>query len=91
MHLRWTEAAAVDLERIADYLFEQTPLHASRIVNEIYDAPTKLLGFPAMGRPGRAEGTRELILAPLPYLIVYSASNDTVHIVRILHGAQKWP
>ena len=32
MHLRWTEVAAADLERIADYLFVQVPdpdpLHA---------------------------------------------------------------
>lgn len=39
MQLRWTEAAAADLERIADYLFAQAPDIASRLVRSIYDAP----------------------------------------------------
>jgi addiction module RelE/StbE family toxin len=91
MQLRWTEAATEDMERIADYLIEQFPLHAPRIVNEIYEAATKRLSFPAMGRPGRAEDTRELILAPMPYLIIYTITSETIHIVRILHGAQRWP
>ena len=91
MQLRWTEAATEDLERIADYLFAETPLHAARIVTDIYESPSKLLNFPALGRPGKAEGTRELVLNALLYLIVYSISADTVLIHRILHGAQKWP
>jgi toxin ParE1/3/4 len=49
------------------------------------------MNFPHRGRPGKKEGTRELVLSPLPYLVVYGISGDAVHIVRVLHGAQKWP
>ncbi|HEV2647379.1 MAG TPA: type II toxin-antitoxin system RelE/ParE family toxin [Acidobacteriaceae bacterium] len=91
IELRWTNAAVTDLERIADYLFEQTPEHASRIVRAIYDAPLKLREFPGLGRPGKVDGTRELILTSLPYLLVYVQAGDIIHLVRILHGAQKWP
>ena len=91
IELRWTEEAAADLERIADYLFEQTPLHAARLVRAIYDAPTKLVDFPGIGRPGKLKGTRELVLSALPYLVVYVHQGDFIHITRILHGAQKWP
>jgi addiction module RelE/StbE family toxin len=91
MRLRWTEEAAADLERIADYLFENTPLHAARIVRTLYESPSRLLTFPELGRRGKAEGTRELVLTPLPYILVYTLSGDIVHIARILHGAQKWP
>ncbi len=91
MELRWTEEAAADLERIADYLFEHSPGRAAQIVLAIYEAPTKLLAFPAFGRPGRKEGTRELVLPSLPYLVVYTLTGETIHIARILHGAQKWP
>ena len=91
MQLRWTEEAEADLRRIADYLFEQTPEHAPRIVQAIYDAPARLLTFPALGRPGKKQGTRELVLTSLPYLVVYTLTGDTIHIARILHGAQKWP
>jgi toxin ParE1/3/4 len=55
----------------------------------IYESPRQLLTFPALGRPGKVEGTRELVLAPLPYVLVYVFDGEIIH--RILHGAQKWP
>ena len=91
MELRWSEAAAEDLERIADYLFENTPFHASRILRTVYESPNQLLSFPSLGRPGKKEGTRELVLTPLPYVIVYVIGEEVIHVARILHGAQKWP
>jgi toxin ParE1/3/4 len=91
MHLRWSEEAADDLERITNYLFEETPQHAPELVRAIYDAPKALLSFPYRGRPGKKEGTRELVLSPLPYIVVYRVAGDAIHIVRLLHGAQKWP
>ena len=60
MELRWTEDAADDLERIADYLFKNAPEHAADIVRRLYDAPSALLTFPHRGRPGRKPETREL-------------------------------
>jgi toxin ParE1/3/4 len=91
MELRWTEAAAQDLEHIANYLFEHVPAYAAELVRQIYDAPFALLTFPHRGRPGRKTGTRELVLSPLPYIVVYQIAGSVIHIVRILHGAQKWP
>jgi toxin ParE1/3/4 len=91
IELRWTDAAAADLERIADYLFEHSPEHAACVVRAIYDAPAKLREFPGVGRPGKVNDTRELVLTALPYLVVYIHTGDVIHIARILHGAQKWP
>ena len=91
MELRWTEEAARDLERIADYLFERAPERAADLIRQIYDSPSALLSFPHRGRLGRKTGTRDLVLSPLPYIVVYRISGDVIHIVRILHGAQKWP
>ena len=91
MHLRWTEAAASDLERIADYLFSHAPDRAPRLIRSIYEAPETLLSFPHRGRPGKKAGTRELVLSPLPWIVVYTVRDDLVHVVRILHGAQRWP
>ena len=88
MHLRWTEAAAADLER---YLFSHAPDRAPRLVRSIYDAPETLLSFPHRGRPGKKVGTRELVLSPLPWVVVYTVRDDVVHVGRILHGAQRWP
>lgn len=91
MQLRWTSTAAEDLENIANYLFEKTPENAPRLIREIYDAPRALKSFPNRGRAGKKEGTRELVLPSLPYVIVYLVRGDTVHIVRVLHSSQDWP
>ena len=88
MELRWTEKAADDLERITDYLFEKTPERAAELVRSIYAAPTALLTFPRRGRPGKRVGTRELVLTPLPYILVYRITGNVIQIARILHGAQ---
>ena len=68
MELRWTQEAAGELELIADYLFEHTPDHAERLVRTLYEAPGTLLTFPNRGRPGKKEGTRELVTSLLPYI-----------------------
>ena len=57
----------------------------------VYHAPGLLLEFPNRGRPGKKEGTRELVLSPLPYLVVYAVHGDVIFVVRILHRAQQWP
>lgn len=33
-------------------------------------------------------GTRELILADYPYILVYTADKDTVTVVAVFHGAR---
>jgi toxin ParE1/3/4 len=91
MELRWTEEAAADLENITNYLFQNAPERAAELVRGIYNAPSTLLKFPDCGRRGKKEGTRELILSPLPYILVYRITGNVIHIARILHGAQKWP
>jgi hypothetical protein len=39
----------------------------------------------------KKEGTRELVMSPLPYIVVYDVREDATYVVRILHGAQQWP
>jgi plasmid stabilization system protein ParE len=87
--IRWTDRAA-DLKTIADYLFERSPRHAARTVNSIYESASSLVDLPLRGRQ-KKKGTRELVLAPLPYVSIYRIHRDAIHIVKILDGAQKWP
>ena len=91
MQLCWTEEAADDLDHIAGYLLTHTPSRAQDLIRTVYDAPSDLLTFPNRGRQGKKEGTRELVLSPLPYIVVYKVLGDIIFVVRILHGAQKWP
>jgi toxin ParE1/3/4 len=91
MRVRWTADAADDLERISDYIAEDRPVTARRIALDIIRSVDALDTFPNRGRPGRVEGTRELVLAPLPFVAVYEVHGDEVQVLRLLHGAQKWP
>ena len=90
MQLRWTMVAADDLEGIAEYLYEKSPQSAAQLIRKIYEAPSNLRSYPNLGRSGKKDGTRELVLAPLPYVVVYQIVDDVVYILRILHGAQDW-
>lgn len=68
--VRWAEEAAADLENITNHLFQTTPERAAELVRGIYNAPFALLTFPYRGRRGRKEGTSELVLSPLPWIVV---------------------
>jgi toxin ParE1/3/4 len=93
MKVRWSPDAADDLESIVDYIHGDNPSAARRVTETIYDRADSLAASPYKGRRGRVEGTRELVLAPLPFLIVYRVLDhtDAVEIVNIIHGARNWP
>lgn len=88
MKIRWTTAAADDLERISEYIAEDSPEAALKIARTIFSRIEELSTFPRLGRNGREEGTREFVLAPLPYIAVYRVTKDVVEILHFYHGAQ---
>ena len=90
MRIRWTVPAADDLQNIKDYLQRNHPHFAEPTVRAIYQRIRLLKTLPNQGRPGHRSGTRELALAPLPYVVVYSVKADAVEILHIYHGAQDW-
>jgi toxin ParE1/3/4 len=91
MRLRWTPAAANDLESIRDYLVLHLPSFTQSTIIEIYQAILALRSTPFRGRAGREEGTRELVLPRLPYVVVYRVKENDVEILHIYHGAQHRP
>src|SRR3984893_10319060 len=46
---------------------------------------------PEMGRPGRVPGTRELVIPKTPFIVLYRLVGNTVQILRVFHGARRWP
>jgi len=91
MKIRWSPEAAADFAGIIEYIHKQNPSASDRIAHSIYDSVTSLQSFPNRGRTGRIDDTRELVLAPLPFILVYQVKRRTVEIVRVLHGSQRWP
>lgn len=91
MRLRWTQPAARDLTRICDFLQEQGAAIARAVALAIYERVRILSEFPQAGRAGRKQGTRELVLARLPYIAIYRLRGEAVEVLRILHASQNWP
>jgi len=93
MQIRWSPDAAADLENIVDFIRRDNPATAQRVGRAIYERLMKPQTFPYSGRPGRVEGTRELPLPPLPFIVVYRVLEhaEAVEIVNLVHGAQRWP
>ena len=90
MTTRWTSGAEKNLTAIISYLLENAPEQAHRTTRKILRATNLLADFPHVGRPGNRLGTREFVLTPLPYIIVYRVMKRTVQILRIFHGRQNW-
>lgn len=92
MRLRWTRLADTDLDSIADYIGQDSPAAAARVILELIDqTETLLTRHAALGRPGRVMGTRELVIGNLPYIIPYRVRDGEIEILRVLHTARRWP
>jgi toxin ParE1/3/4 len=91
MRVRWTTEAADDLKRICDYIAESRPESAQRVAQSVVERIGALETFPHLGRPGRVQGTREVVFPPLPFVAIYEVREEQTIVLRILHGAQQWP
>lgn len=91
MRLKWTRAANRDLDAVEQFIGRDNPRAAIETVLEIIRLVGMLSEHPGIGRPGRVDTTRELVIAGLPYVVAYAHQGDTVTILRVLHGAMKWP
>jgi plasmid stabilization system protein ParE len=67
------------------------PREAARVVERIASTVDQLASHPALGRPGRVPGTRELVIIGTPYIVPYRIRGDTVEVLRLFHSARKWP
>lgn len=91
MEIVWTRSARRDLAAHFDYLTPRNPEAALRMEESIRQSIEGLADFPHRGRPGRRDGTRELVIRGLPYVVVYTVGSARIAILRILHTAQEWP
>lgn len=83
--------ALADLRALRDALPVTTRMPPRSMARRIRSVITQREMFPAQGRPGRRQGTREPIVSDTPYFVVYRVRAGTVRILRIMHGRQRWP
>lgn len=91
MRIIWQDEAARDLDRIAEYIMEDDPAAALRVVSTIRESAPVLTEHPNIGRAGRVEGTRELVIAGLPYILPYQIAGQEIRILAVMHTSRKWP
>jgi len=85
--------AAKDLQHIENYIKQDNPLAAIDVVLSIIDTvETLILNNTYIGKSGRVYGTREFIVPDYQsYIIIYRVHDNKLEVIRILHGARKWP
>ena len=79
--------AYLDLDEIRDYIAEDSPDAADRIIEEIFDCSERLVRFPGQGhvRPDRtSKGLRFVVVRN--YLIAYAPERKPLRIIAVLHG-----
>jgi toxin ParE1/3/4 len=87
----WHPLARADLAELVAYIASDSPAAAYRVHDEIRKQTSLLAIHPALGRPGRVRGTRELVITGTPYIAAYRFAGDVVTVLRLLHGARRWP
>lgn len=92
MRLVWSPRSLRHLEALHAYIADRNPDAATRVVSRIVHRVERQLSLaPNSGRPGRVDGTRELVVPRTPFIVAYSVEVDRVEIVAVIHGAMRWP
>jgi plasmid stabilization system protein ParE len=91
MKLVIRDAAAADLEIIYAWIARYSPRAADAVIERLLARMRQLLlpGLSHIGRPGREEGTREIV--ERPYIIVYQVNDslEQIEVLAVLHGRQR--
>lgn len=91
MKLRYTPRARSDLAEIHDYIAQDNPQAARRVIQIIRKAAEALAQNPLVGKTGRVAGTRELSVGRFPFMLAYRVDVDEVQILSVIHTARMWP
>lgn len=91
MKSAWTRLALSDLGSAYDYIAEEDPSAAVRMIERIEEALEAVGRHPQIGRPGRVEGTRELVVSGTPFIVPYRVKAKRIEVLALIHGARRWP
>ena len=89
MNVHWTDTAQGHLDAIHDYIAQNSPEYAQRMVDRLTRRSQQIGDFPRSGRvvpEYQLEQIREVIEAP--YRIIYYIKPDQIDVLAVLHAAQ---
>ena len=91
MKIVWTKPARNDLRDIFIYISEENPNAARTLLSEIKERAVLLQDNPLIGRMGRVDGTRELVITGTHYILPYRIKEQQIQILAVFHAAREWP
>ena len=93
MQLVWSPRARQQRHAAIEYIANDDPRTALDVLDRIEHQTDMLLDHPELGRPGRKQGTRELVISRTPFVVVYRVRPRAkrVELLTLLHGSQQWP
>ena len=91
MRISWSDAARRDLIAIVRFIERDNPRAAATTLRKIRGTVEALVDQPGLGRPGRVNHTRELVVERTPYIVPYQVVEGRVVILRVYHAARSWP
>ena len=91
MIIDWSDLALDDLASLRAYIAKDNPVAARKTALTIVTSVETVAQTPDIGRPGRVPGTRELVITRTPYIVPYRQRGGTLQILRVYHGARRWP
>jgi plasmid stabilization system protein ParE len=86
---RITPAAVGDLRAIRDYIAQDSPQAAIRVLQELRRSFALIAQHPGVGhqRDDLANPLRRIVRV-YSYLVIYSAKTKPITILRVIHGAR---
>jgi len=91
MQLKWLVTALNNLTDEADFIAQENLSAAKEFFNHVMASVELLSQHPHLGRKGRVNGTRELVITRYPYIVSYRIKQDHIVILRVLHTSRAWP
>lgn len=91
MTIVFSSRAKSDITAHWEYVSSFSLDAADRVKSKLLQQLNVLSSYPDLGRVGRVDGTRELVISRTDLIAVYEVRQEIVRILRIVHGAQDWP
>lgn len=93
MYVSFSDAAIADIDALEDHIAKDGGAVVARNVTaKILNSIEFLETFPLMGRIGRVENTRELVIPAIRIIVIYRFRDEfNLEIAEILHTSQKYP
>ena len=89
LEIRWSKNSVRQINRIAEYIGEDSPVQAKRVVELIFSAPERVSENPRIGQIVPEFGLDQIReVRVYSYRIIYRFTDTNLEIAGVLHGRQ---